>query len=64
MNSIHAKSIGKLRYISLTLYSLMIYTNYLANALPIGGITTGEVSDLLDNLFIKWPVLFVDCKYR
>ena len=58
MNSIHAKSIGKLRYISLTLYSLMIYTNYLANALPIGGITTGEVSDLLDNLFT--PFLIFD----
>lgn len=66
MNSIHAKSICKLRYISLTLYSLMIYTNYLANALPIGGITTGEVSDLLDNLFTPsgftfsiWGVIYL-----
>ena len=66
MNSIHAISIGKLKYISLTLYSLMIYTNYLANALPIGGITTGEVSDLLDNLFTPsgftfsiWGVIYL-----
>ena len=38
-------------YLSLVLFSLVIYTNYLANTLPIGGVTTGEVSDLLDNLF-------------
>ena len=37
--------------LSLVLFSLVIYTNYLANTLPIGGVTTGEVSDLLDNLF-------------
>ena len=41
----------KVKYLSLILFSLVIYTNYLANALPIGGVTTGEVSDLLDNLF-------------
>ena len=38
-------------YISVILFLLVVYTNYLANALPIGGVTTGEVSDLLDNLF-------------
>ena len=41
----------RVKYFSLILFSLVIYTNYLANALPIGGVTTGEVSDLLDNLF-------------
>ena len=41
----------RVKYLSLILFSLVIYTNYLANALPIGGVTTGEVSDLLDNLF-------------
>ena len=51
MSSLQARNVDKLKYISLILYSLMVYTNYLANALPIGGVTTGEVSDLLDNLF-------------
>ena len=41
----------RVKYLSLILFSLVVYTNYLANALPIGGVTTGEVSDLLDNLF-------------
>ena len=41
----------RVKYLSLILFCLVIYTNYLANALPIGGVTTGEVSDLLDNLF-------------
>ena len=45
------KSLGKFKFFSLILFSLVIYINYLANALPIGGVTTGEVSDLLDNLF-------------
>jgi hypothetical protein len=54
------------KYLSLILYSLVIYTNYLANALPIGGVTTGEVSDLLDNLFTPtgftfsiWGVIYL-----
>ena len=54
------------KYFSLILYSLVIYTNYLANALPIGGITTGGVSDLLDNLFTPtgftfsiWGVIYL-----
>ena len=51
MSSLQARNVDKVKYISLILYSLMVYTNYLANALPIGGVTTGEVSDLLDNLF-------------
>lgn len=53
-------------YLSLVLYSLVIYTNYLANSLPIGGVTTGEVSDLLDNLFTPtgftfsiWGVIYL-----
>ena len=53
-------------YISIILYLLVIYTNYLANALPIGGVTTGEVSDLLDNLFTPtgftfsiWGVIYL-----
>ena len=54
------------KYFSLILYSLVIYTNYLANAMPIGGITTGGVSDLLNNLFTPtgftfsiWGVIYL-----
>lgn len=50
MKSIKLKN-ERVKYLSLVLFSLVIYTNYVANALPIGGVTTGEVSDLLDNLF-------------
>ena len=53
-------------YLSIIFYSIVIYTNYLANALPIGGVTTGEVSDLLDNLFTPtgftfsiWGVIYL-----
>ena len=60
------KSLGKLKFFSLILFSLVIYINYLANALPIGGVTTGEVSDLLDNLFTPtgftfsiWGVIYL-----
>ena len=53
-------------YLSLILYSVVIYVNYLANSLPIGGVTTGEVSDLLYNLFTPtgftfsiWGVIYL-----
>lgn len=32
-------------------YFLMLYVNYLANAKPLGGITTGEISDKYNTLF-------------
>ncbi len=32
-------------------FILMIYINYLANAKPLGGITTGEISDKYETLF-------------
>ena len=58
--------VDAVKYFSLILYALVIYTNYLANALPIGGVTTGEVSDLLDNLFTPtgftfsiWGVIYL-----
>ena len=63
---LQARNVDKVKYLSLFLYSVMIYTNYLANALPIGGITTGEVSDLLDYLFTPsgftfsiWGVIYL-----
>lgn len=53
-------------YLSIIFYFLVIYTNYLANALPIGGVTTGEVSDQLENLFTPtgftfsiWGVIYL-----
>ena len=51
MSVIKIKNFYVLHLLTIFLYSLVIYTNYLANSLPIGGVTTGEVSDLLDNLF-------------
>ncbi len=39
-------------------YLLMVAVNVLANALPIGGMTTGEVSDAYSNLFAPAPVTF------
>jgi hypothetical protein len=53
-------------FISYILFPLVIYVNYLANALPIGGVSTGEVSDLLYNLFTPtgftfsiWGVIYL-----
>lgn len=37
---------------------LVIIVNYLADALPINGKTTGEISDLYQNLFTPSPVTF------
>jgi hypothetical protein len=39
-------------------YVAMVTVNYLANALPIGGVTTGEASDAYPNLFTPAGVTF------
>ena len=39
-------------------YIVMIVVNVLANALPINGVTTGEVSDAYPNLFTPAPITF------
>lgn len=39
-------------------YIAMITVNYLANALPIGGVTTGDASDNFSNLFTPAGVTF------
>lgn len=39
-------------------YVAMVAVNYLANALPIGGITTGEASDSYPNLFTPAGITF------
>lgn len=45
--------------ISLTIaYAAMVTVNYLANALPIGGVTTGEASDAYANLFTPAGITF------
>ncbi|WJY26297.1 tryptophan-rich sensory protein [Sporosarcina trichiuri] len=52
--------------IVLITYVLMILMNYLANALPLNGMTTGEVSDSYSNLFAPagytfaiWGLIYV-----
>ncbi len=39
-------------------YIVMVTVNFLANALPIGGVTTGEASDSFGNLFTPAGVTF------
>lgn len=46
------------RYINLLLFVFMIVMNYLANALPINGKTTGELSDAYPNLFVPAGLTF------
>lgn len=48
--------IGKI--VAAVLYAVMVFVNYLANALPIGGITTGEASDAYANLFTPAGITF------
>ena len=46
------------RYLNLVFFAGMIVMNYLANALPLGGRTTGELSDAFPNLFVPAGVTF------
>lgn len=41
-----------------TFFVLMIVLNYLANALPLNGVTTGELSDAYPNLFVPAGLTF------
>jgi len=47
-----------LRYINLLFFAGMVVMNYLANALPINGRTTGELSDAYPNLFVPAGITF------
>jgi len=47
-----------IRYINILFFAVMIVMNYLANALPINGKTTGAVSDAFPNLFAPAGVTF------
>ncbi len=55
-----------IKYINLILAAGMLVMNYLANALPINGKTTGELSDSFPNLFVPagltfsiWGVIYI-----
>jgi hypothetical protein len=47
-----------MRYINILFFAVMIVMNYLANALPLNGKTTGAVSDALPNLFAPAGLTF------
>jgi len=47
-----------IRYLNILFFAVMIVMNYLANALPINGKTTGAVSDAFPNLFAPAGVTF------
>lgn len=60
------KKFGKMSVVVLVTYLLMIVMNYLANALPLNGMTTGEVSESYSNLFAPagytfaiWGLIYV-----
>jgi hypothetical protein len=47
-----------IKYLSLVLFAGMIIMNYLANALPLNGKTTGELSNSFPNLFVPAGITF------
>jgi tryptophan-rich sensory protein len=47
-----------IRYVNLVFFAGMIVMNYLANALPLNGRTTGELSNAYPNLFTPAGVTF------
>ncbi|HLP73616.1 MAG TPA: tryptophan-rich sensory protein [Bacteroidales bacterium] len=47
-----------IKYLNLLLFTGMIVMNYLANALPLNGKSTGELSDMYPNLFVPAGLTF------
>lgn len=47
-----------LRFLALLFFVMMVVMNYLANALPINGKSTGELSDAYPNLFVPAGITF------
>lgn len=47
-----------MKYLNLLFFAAMIVMNYLANALPLNGRATGEISDSMPNLFVPAGVTF------
>jgi len=46
------------RYLTLLFFGAMVAMNYLANALPINGKTTGQLSEAYPNLFVPAGITF------
>lgn len=64
--SLLAVAMKKQAVVSILLFVAVIATNYLANALPINGMNTGEISALYPNLFVPdgltfaiWGVIYL-----
>jgi tryptophan-rich sensory protein len=47
-----------IRFVTLIFFAAMVFMNYLANALPINGKTTGQLSDAYPNLFVPAGITF------
>ncbi len=47
-----------MKYLNLLFFAFMVVMNYLANALPLNGKTTGELSDAYPNLFVPAGITF------
>lgn len=47
-----------MKFLNLLLFAVMIVMNYLANALPLNGKTTGQLSDMYPNLFVPAGLTF------
>lgn len=47
-----------LRFANIAIFIFMLAVNYLANALPLNGYKTGELSDMYPNLFVPSGVTF------
>ncbi|WP_026478537.1 tryptophan-rich sensory protein [Alkaliphilus transvaalensis] len=47
-----------LQVLNIVFFIMMILVNWLANRIPIGGYTTGEVSSMYPNLFTPAPITF------
>ena len=47
-----------MRYINILFFAVMIVMNYLANAIPLNGKTTGVLSDSFPNLFVPAGLTF------
>jgi hypothetical protein len=47
-----------IKYLNLLLFAGMIVMNYLANALPLNNVTTGQLSDSYPNLFVPAGITF------
>jgi hypothetical protein len=47
-----------LKFLNILFFAGMVVMNYLANALPLNGKTTGELSDAFPNLFVPAGVTF------